>query len=379
MPRFRIDDRTRLKATVRCLRLGIVLAVVGGVLTMADPSPLAAQPIPALAEIPPALVAVQPSLVAQRATLSQERARLHENVIALNRECSGIHATDRGKVASCTKRKVALEATMTLHVRNSEAFNKELERMRAPSAQGCGVDGACTIDAMIALARRLGWSGDDQARLTRSLQALAVDFAPNATEASIRSAWSDILERDGSGGIAAAADRGEGPGFPGAGTQASFQDCAIFAIANATGVPYSVVANRATRLMRDGTWRSAHERADPQHTIETGGLNGGEVIMIAQALGRARVVEVADFAAALKAGSRVLVNVVPRNGDRRLGHEVVLTKTFRHGEQTWYELMDSTQGPLRRLYVSHRELNIIHRENGVAYRPEPGQSPALLR
>jgi len=253
------------------------------------------------------------------------------------------------------------------------------DNLLSAGTSGCGADGACTIDAMVALAGRLGWSKDEQARLTRSLQALAVDFDPNATEASIRSAWGNILERDGSGGIAAAADRGEGPGFPGAGTQTSFQDCAIFALANAAGVPYSVVANRGTRLIRDGAWRSAQERADPQHTIETAGLNGGEVIMVAQALGRADVVEVGDFAAALKTGSRVLVNVVPSNGDRRLGHEVVLTKAFRYGDQTWYELMDSTQGPLRRLYVNDRELKMIHRENGVAYRPEPGQTPALLR
>jgi len=101
--------------------------------------------------------------------------------------------------------------------------------------------------------------------------------------------------------------------------------------------------------------------------------------MVAQAFGRAHVVEIADFAATLKAGSRVLVNVVPSNGDRRVGHEVVLTKTFRYGDQNWYELMDSYQGPLRRLYVSDRELSMIRRENGVAYRPEPGQTPALLR
>ena len=135
---------------------------------MAGPLPLAAQQIPALAEIPPALAAAQASLMARRAALSQERARLHEDVIALNGECRGIDAANQGKVASCTKRKATLEAAMALHVRDSEAFNKELERLRASPPQGCGADGACTIDAMVALARRLGWSKDEQARLTRS-------------------------------------------------------------------------------------------------------------------------------------------------------------------------------------------------------------------
>src|SRR5262245_35546686 len=100
MPRLRIDDRIGLETRALRLRLGIVLAVVGGMLNIADPLPLAAQQIPALAEIPAALAAAQASLMARRAALSQERARLHEDVIALNGECRGIDAANQGKVAS---------------------------------------------------------------------------------------------------------------------------------------------------------------------------------------------------------------------------------------------------------------------------------------
>jgi hypothetical protein len=71
--------------------------------------------------------------------------------------------------------------------------------------------------------------------------------------------------------------------------------------------------------------------------------------------------------------------VVPANGNVDRGHEVVLTKVFAHGGENWYEMIDSNQGPQRRLYLSARELNTILQENGVAYRPEPGTVPKLFR
>jgi hypothetical protein len=74
-----------------------------------------------------------------------------------------------------------------------------------------------------------------------------------------------------------------------------------------------------------------------------------------------------------------MINVVPPGGNLSDGHEVVLTKTFQHGGETWFEMMDSNQGPQRRLFLSSQELNTILNENGVAYRPEPGMTPMLLR
>jgi hypothetical protein len=42
-------------------------------------------------------------------------------------------------------------------------------------------------------------------------------------------------------------------------------------------------------------------------------------------------------------------------------------------------MMDSNQGPERRLFLSSKELNTMLQEKGVAYRPESGTTPALLR
>ena len=57
----------------------------------------------------------------------------------------------------------------------------------------------------------------------------------------------------------------------------------------------------------------------------------------------------------------------------------MLTKVFQHAGETWFEMMDSNQGPQQRLYVSATELNTVMQENGVAFRPEPGTTPRLLR
>jgi len=57
----------------------------------------------------------------------------------------------------------------------------------------------------------------------------------------------------------------------------------------------------------------------------------------------------------------------------------VLAKTFQRGGETWYEVIDSARGPMRRLYMSASELNLLIHENGVAYRPERRSTPALLR
>ena len=73
-----------------------------------------------------------------------------------------------------------------------------------------------------------------------------------------------------------------------------------------------------------------------------------------------------------------MVNVVPQSGDFKDGHEVVLTKAFQHGGETWYEMMDSNQGPLRRLYLSAKQLNTMLQENGVAYRHRPGDGAAQI-
>jgi len=258
--------------------------------------------------------------------------------------------------------------------------------VKAPSSTGTKPAGAAVdtrdpevvriINEMNALAKRLGWSAEEQARLDMALNGLV--SAGDGTSAQSRQAWQNVLARGQGEGFAREVSQGEGPGFPGAGTQ-SYQDCAVFALANASGLPYGVVATRATELIRQGDWRDAAERADPQKVVEQKGLIGGEVVMLAEALGQAEVVTTTDFAKTLKEGRRVMVSVVPADGDFRNGHEVVLTKVFQRGGGTWYEMMDSNQGPQRRLYVSAKELSTIQKENGVAFRPEPETTTKLLR
>ena len=82
------------------------------------------------------------------------------------------------------------------------------------------------------------------------------------------------------------------------------------------------------------------------------------------------------FAATLRAGRPILVDVIPAGGG---GHEVVLTKTFTHNGETWFEMMESYQDPMQRLYLSQHELDAIVQERGVAFRSEPGTTPQLLR
>jgi hypothetical protein len=234
------------------------------------------------------------------------------------------------------------------------------------------------INSMNALAKRLEWDAGEQSRLARALESLAPDGDPDATGTQIRRTWGAVLARGQDADLARRAATGSGPGFPGAGTQ-SFEDCAIFALANAAGLPYSIVAARATELIRQGDWRDAAARANPQKAIEQRGLTGGEVIMMAEALGQAEVVRSADFARTLREGRRLMLNVVPQDGDTRSGHAVVLSRVFQHGGETWYEMMDSNQGARQRLYLSAKELDTMLQETGVAFRPEPGRTPGLLR
>ncbi len=234
------------------------------------------------------------------------------------------------------------------------------------------------INEMNALAKRLGWSAAEQDRLATALNRLGSDGDQNVTDTQIRRAWQDVLVRGQDGDIVRKAAQGDGPGLSGAGKQ-SFEDCTIFALANASGLPYSVVAARATKLIGEGEWRDAAARANPQKAIEQKGLIGGEVVMLAEAFGQAEVVPSSAFAKTLKQGRPVMVNVVPQSGNVEGGHEVVLTKAFQHGGETWYEMMDSNQGAQRRLYLSSKELNTMLQENGVAFRPEPGTTTKLLR
>jgi hypothetical protein len=233
------------------------------------------------------------------------------------------------------------------------------------------------LAAMSSYAGQLDWAEPKRARLIAALGRLGSD-GDAATSAQIRQAWSRMLTRYPTV-LAREAASGAGPGLPGAGRQTGYDDCTIFALAHATGRPYGVIAAGATNLIRQGSWRTSAERADPQRAIEDGGLMSGEVVMLAAVFGEAEVVPSSAFPRILGEGRPVLVNVVPQDGDVDEGHEVVLTRTFQHGGETWYEMLDSNQGPSRRLYLSSAELGTILQENGVVFRADSGRTPALLR
>lgn len=236
-----------------------------------------------------------------------------------------------------------------------------------------------TIRQINALANHLGWDEKKRKRLDVALNKLAPAFDNSVTQDQIKQTWQTVLFRGreieslrgGSlGGVSAPA---------GAGGQTRFEDCAVFALANAVGLPYGVVAARATELIRQGDWRSAQDRANPQAAIEKGGLTGGEVILLAESFGQAEVIPRSAFEKTLNEGRPIMINVVPPDGNWNRGHEVVLTKTFQYQNDTWFEIMDSNQGPQRRIYLTRKELDIIIQENGVAFRPEPDTTPRLLR
>jgi hypothetical protein len=235
------------------------------------------------------------------------------------------------------------------------------------------------IGRMEAEAAKLGWSAEKQAQLDLALNALSFDRDPKVTTTQIQQTWQSAKARGQDPDLAQAATQGGGLGFAGAGTQTNYKDCAVFAVAYAAGLPYGVVAARAAEIIRQGEWHSASDRANPEAVIEQRGLNGGEVIMLAESFGQAGVVSRQDFAKTLNEGRPIMVNVVPSNGDLESGHEIVLTKAFQHGGETWFEVMDSYQGPVHRLFLSSKELNNIVREDGVAFRPDAGTTPRLLR
>jgi hypothetical protein len=329
-----------------------------------------AQQIPALTVLPPEdLAATNPGLAQRRVELVRERAGLHGRIIDLNVRCASVLAGSAAD-AACQNEQAELSIALSSHIQKSSDFDAEAEP---------AVRANIFIKNLDALAIKLGWSLEKQAHLNAVLHKLGFDGDPNVTGGQIRSTWREILSRDEDADLVREASQGGGLGFAGAGAQTTHEDCTIFALANATGLPYGVVAARATGLIGQEDWRSASERSDPQSYIENKGLNGGEVVMMAESFGQAEVVPSAEFSNTLNAGRPIMLNVVPANGDVNSGHEVVLTKTFQHAGDTWFVMMDSNQGPERRLFLSAKELNTMLQENGVAYRPEPGTTPALLR
>jgi hypothetical protein len=236
---------------------------------------------------------------------------------------------------------------------------------------------------MYTSAATLGWSAEKLARFKDSLINFGTDLHPNVPSATIDEIWHKLANRAQDTELARKASQGDGPNlFAQAGNQTRYNDCTIFALANACGLPYGVVAARATTIVRDAGWRKAAERESPQQSIESRGLMGGEVLLLAETFGRGEIVRSSDFAKSLKEGQPVLacvkLKVATADQDRSL-HQVVLARTFQHDRQTWYEMIDSNQRGQQRLYVSAIELDSMLYGNGIAFRAEANTTPQLLR
>lgn len=229
----------------------------------------------------------------------------------------------------------------------------------------------------VALAQRLRWPTSEQTRLAAALARLSSDGDLSVTSRDVVRTWRTIIGRGADPAVIRAAG-GTGSRLPAAGTQ-SFEDCAVFAIANAAGLPYSVVATRATELVREAPWRTPAERGSPQGTIETGGLIGVELVMLTEAMGQADIVGSAAFFDVVGSNRSVMVNVVPPSGNFSTGHEVVLSRAFRHEGVRWFEMIDSNQNVMERRYLTEAELNTILQETGIAFRSNSGTTPSPLR
>ena len=326
------------------------------------------QIIPKIVDVPDSFTSQQKkTFTKEREKVIEEKKNLNTRISDFNLKCEKVEKKTSLE-QECADEQARIKEGKGKLIEAINQFNKgifdALEAIRI-------------IGAMNALAKDLGWSADEQLRLDSALNKLDFDGDTSVTSTTIVQTWQDILTRGHGEDFMKEAAQGKGPGLPGAGKQ-SFEDCTIFALANATGLPYPEVAARATKLIREGKWRNAAESSNPQKTIEKHGLIGGEVVMLAEAFGRVEVINSADFAKTLKEGHTVMTNVVPSNGDFKKGHQVVLTKTFQHKGETWFELIDSNQaGSGQRLYLSKKELYIIQKENGVVYRPDRGTIPKI--
>ncbi len=233
------------------------------------------------------------------------------------------------------------------------------------------------------LARRWHWSAEKLRRFDEALHALALPEDYADSQGSLPS-WAVILAHSQNPVLAREAAVGVGPDLwrAGVGTQTTYDDCAIFALANAAGLPYSVVASDAMAVLRNEDWRDAPEHDDPEEVLKKQGLNAGETLFLAEALGQVHVVTPNSFDATLTAGQPIMVDVrigLDGNGNP-FDHEMVLTKSFQHQGAPWFELVDSSkQGALRQVYVSEPQLHAMIRENGIVYTHTPGATPALLR
>ena len=298
-----------------------------------------------------------------RETLMAELSALNTLIAAHDAKCSHVADNDQALIAVCTSESQDLQTKITDYQNDLADYNDLLKTR---------VSFHNEFNKYI---NSLHLSKAKLDHLNNVLNSLAEDGNPDATVSQTDQVWKNILARRDFTEEFEREAKSSAPVMPGAGTQ-SFNDCTIFALANAADLPYSVVAAKAAGLISESQWHSDADRANPQDVLEKHGLDGYEVALLAESLGQAEVVPMSDFPKTLQEGRPLILDVMLQDGGK---HEVVLTKTFQHFGETWYEMMDSNQGRQQRLYLSTNELSTMLLEKGIAFRPNPGTTPQLLR
>ena len=340
------------------VRFGVAWVLLACGLTMAR----AADKLPAIASVPPGFpLEVRTRLEERRSQLEAARTEFLHAAKVFN---------DKAAKDQSDAEFNAVQTQRTNYGRSVEAFNREVRLAYASVRVAAGVK---------SFAAKLGWPPDKLREFQGKVDQLSWDGDPDVTDRVIAATWQTIDLQSNDAALQREAGAAGNLGFPASGTQTVHEDCTIFALATATGRPYGVVAAQAAGFIRDGDWRHPDDRADPQKAIEGEGMFGGEVLLVAESFGQSQVVPMNEFAANLREGHPVAVAVVPRDGEVDASHEVVLTNTFQHAGETWYSLVDSNEGPVRRLFLSHAQLDIVLQERGIVYRPDRGKTPALLR
>ncbi len=235
-------------------------------------------------------------------------------------------------------------------------------------------DDRAVIISLQGIAKKRGMSEAEQYRLSKAMFEMNAD-GTGIYKIDILNAWEAVTERRITPALLASARKAKATIVFPAGQQKGYGDCAIFALATATGRPYSVVSAAAIKLMREEDWRTESERRDPVGVIRKTGVTAGEVAFIAEEYGRVQVVPSSEFQKTLRDGKPVMIGVIPSSLEGR--HQVVLTKSFEHDGATWYEMVDSNAG-FRKLYLNEKELQTILLERGIVYSPEPGTTPNLI-
>lgn len=325
---------------------------------VAQTQALADERLPELTQMHPKLIAGHTDLSKKRQTLVIERKLLFARHKKFRAACISVEAgTDADR--RCAAEDSALDDALAEHYEACVGWLEAYDEL---------YDELLRAD-ILAYARKHRWTSQDLAGLRKGMDAWQSYDQPHVGKEQAAAIWQNIAERKGDKQLRREAAAVKGFSTTGAGTQ-SFNDCALFAIANAAGVPYGAVAALATKFMSDGTWRLPDERADPQSAIEKKGLNGGEVLMLIEYYGRARVLPPSEFKPVLSAGRPILINVRPPSGSAFIGHQIVLTKSFRSDTTDWYEAMDSNDSAIGKLYLKADELNTLILETGIAYFPD---------